>query len=101
MSEPTPQTDWATALVEWRRAHSIADDHPALLTVQLMEVWHRHEQAARGRMDSTLEELGSDVASLGEGFAELQKQIVGLRALLEKLPKTMERRLDFPAGLSL
>lgn len=86
MSEPAPKADWAAAVAEWRKTHSIDDNHPVLLTVQLMEVWHRQEQDARSGIDATLEELGSDVASLGEGFAELQKQVAALRGLIDKPP---------------
>ena len=87
MSEVQPQAGWEAAVVEWRKAHPLSDDHPVVLCLQLFHLQHQEDQRRDTAITATLEELEGVVASLGEGFADLQKHLVGIREAIGKPPK--------------
>lgn len=87
MSEPQPQAGWDGAIVEWRKSHPLCDDHPVILCMQLFEILHQEDQRRDVVLTATIETLGGDVASLGQGYADLQKQLTGIRDAIEKQPK--------------
>ena len=87
MSEVQPQAGWEAAVVEWRKAHPLSDDHPVVLCLQLFQLRHQEDQRRDAAITATLEEIEGVVASLGEGFADLQKHLVGIREAIGTPPK--------------
>ena len=87
MSEAQSTPGWEAAVVEWRKAHALSDDHPVVLCLQLFQLQHQEDERRDAAITAALEELGGVAASLGEGFADLQKHLVGIRDAIEKPPK--------------
>jgi hypothetical protein len=88
-SPPEPTNVWDQAVAQWRAKHKTSDDHPALLCAQILRLYHDEATATQEQGVQDIEALHSDIASLGEGFTGMEKNLSWVMdELKRKSPKS-------------
>lgn len=84
---PTESRDgWDETIAQWRAKHQTPDDHPALLCAQILRLHYDETTAAQEQRAQEADAIRSDIASLGEGFTGIEKNLLWVMDELKRKP---------------